>query len=288
MGSSRVRQTLLTIGAITQGDVERISERTRDREVPVYRDSKTGVVFLDAYPGDDEYLKGDYHEFNAVPDFDDVLDTQRRTRDFLRYYSGLSVVDFGCGAGHFLAAIKDQAATSTGVELQASFRDLMASRGISSVATLSEVTHSIDSVFMFHVLEHLPDPLPVLEGVAARLREHSGALVVEVPSADDYLLTTLGSRAFQDFTLWSYHLVLHTRQSLRLLLRAAGFTHVDVWGVQRFGIANHLGWLAYGRPTGNRSPLSAVETPELRRAYEQALSQLGQTDTLIAVARPGP
>lgn len=162
----------------------------------------------------------------------------------------------------------------------------MASRGIASVSSLSQIEHPVDSTFMFHVLEHLPDPLPILQEVATHLRSTGGSLIVEVPSADDFLLTTLRSKAFQEFTLWSYHSVLHTRQSLRLLLKAAGFGQVDVWGVQRFGVANHLSWLAHGRPTGNRNDLSSLETPELRRAYEEALSQLGQTDTLVAVARP--
>ena len=75
-----------------------------------------------------------------------------------------------------------------------------------------------------------------------------GTLVVEVPHARDFLITQLQCESFTNFSLWSQHLVLHTRDSLQKLLSAAGFVDIHIIGVQRYGLANHLTWLSEGKP----------------------------------------
>ena len=91
-------------------------------------------------------------------------------------------------------------------------------------------------------------------------------------------------KEFIDFTLWSQHLVLHTRESLTLLLKDAGFKNVVITGIQRYGISNHIHWLKNKQPGGHRSVLSAMETPDLKASYENALARIDATDTLVAIA----
>ncbi|ODN71919.1 hypothetical protein [Methylobrevis pamukkalensis] len=78
--------------------------------------------------------------------------------------------------------------------------------------------------------------------------------------------------------------MLHTRESLRRLLMAAGYRNVIVQGRQRYPLSNHLGWLSSGRPGGHKGPLAALDTPDLARAYEAALQAVDATDTLVAIA----
>jgi hypothetical protein len=93
-------------------------------------------------------------------------------------------------------------------------------------------------------LEHLPDPAATLHELRASLKpDGEGTLIIEVPHARDFLIEALKLQEFIDFTLWSQHLVLHTRESLRLLLADAGYRNVMIEGVQRYSIANHLHWL---------------------------------------------
>lgn len=80
------------------------------------------------------------------------------------------------------------------------------------------------------------------------------------------------------------HLVLHTRESLRLFLADAGFRDIQIAGVQRYGLANHLTWLSRGEPGGHRTTLAAFETPALGEAYADALARIDATDTLVAIA----
>ena len=284
MAQSRVRETLQEIGAIDPSRVVRFAERTRDRDIPVWVDPVTGVIFIDEYyVGDAEYATGSYREMLGVPDFEDWSDTLRRTRDFRPLAHGRSILDFGCGAGSFLRGVRGIARSVQGVELQESFREQLNDDGIPCYDDLNSCTPS-DVAFMFHVLEHLPDPRSSLERMHDFLGGNGGTLVVEVPHARDFLISTARNQPFIDFTLWSQHLVLHTRESLDRLLRTAGFTSVQVRGVQRYGLANHLNWLIGGQPGGHKGHLAAFESAALRQEWEAALAAMDATDTLVAIA----
>lgn len=282
---TNIRNILELISAVNADRLVEFSPKTRDRAVPVYRDELTGVIFIDDfYVGDDEYRSGDQQATTRAQSFEDAQDTERRARDFSSFYFGKSVLDFGCGSGSFLRAIRDKASDVRGVELQVAHQKSLQLEGIPCESSVPSNLSGVDVAFMFHVLEHLPEPLEVLRSLRSLLESKNGVLVVEVPHARDFLITGLKSQAFIDFTLWSQHLVLHTRDSLASLLRFAGFGEVSVYGVQRYSLANHLHWLSAGEPGGHRGPLSQVVTKDLESAYEQALARQDATDTLIAVA----
>ena len=285
MPVSKVRETLEKIGAISSAYVSQIAPRTRDREVPVFRDSKTGVIFIDDYyVGDAEYEIGDNQGDSLMFNLEDLLDTERRVSSFRPFYFGRKVVDFGCGAGNFLRAVDSSTSSAFGVEFQRSCRDALNRDGIQCFSDMSQIP-PIETAFMFHVLEHLPDPLSVLAEMRSCFEPDGGTLIVEVPHANDFLINALQCKPFIDFTLWSQHLVLHTRDSLHKLLDAAGFIDIRITGVQRYGLANHLTWLSEGKPGGHKGPLSLLETPALSNAYKSALAAQDCTDTLVAVAK---
>jgi 2-polyprenyl-3-methyl-5-hydroxy-6-metoxy-1,4-benzoquinol methylase len=279
-----IRSTLLEIGAIVDSRVQRFAERTRDRDVPVWHDPVTGVIFIDDfYVGNAEYESGQYRE--SSKSLEDLSDTERRVSHFRPLYAYRSVLDFGCGEGSFLRSINSVARHTQGVELQDSFRHQLNRDGVDCFSDLAECS-APETAFMFHVLEHLPNPLPTLSAIREMLAStNGGTLVVEVPHARDFLIAHARSQAFINFTLWSQHLVLHTRQSLELLLRAAGYTNIHIYGVQRYGLANHFRWLIEGLPGGHKSPLAAIETPSLVESYESALVRIDASDTLVAIAR---
>ena len=55
-----------------------------------------------------------------------------------------------------------------------------------------------------------------------------GMILVEVPHAKDFLLSTLNNEDFKNFSLWSQHLILHTRESLHKMLDYAGFKKIQI------------------------------------------------------------
>ena len=148
---------------------------------------------------------------------------------------------------------------------------------------MKEITiGSVDTVFCFHTLEHLDDPIKYLK-LFKDILCPNGHLVIEVPHANDFLLRYLENEPFKEFSLWSQHLILHSRVSLAAFLREAGFSKFIIQAKQRYGLSNHFNWIINGKAGGHKNILSAFETDELNKAYEGSLQMIDATDTLIAI-----
>ncbi len=288
-----VVDTLSRLGLISSETTELFATGTRDvGDLKVFRDRVSRVIYLESHRTADEiYRGGEYRQSVAalVPDrshdYEDLMDTTRRLEKYRQFIVGKSLCDFGCGAGSFLRGAQKYCRQSVGVELQDDYRESLNRDGIPCVDDLARVPDSLDSVFFFHSLEHLHSPRGVLQSLRERMKgEGQAHIVVEVPHARDFLIEHLALREFIEFTLWSQHLVLHTRDSLGAILRDAGFKAVTVEGVQRYGISNHLHWLRHMKPGGHKQRLSVLENAQLNAAYADALSRLDANDTLVAVA----
>ena len=290
---STVAKTLEKIGAIRRDRIELFSTKTRDNSnLEVFRDHVTGVIYINNhYVGDSEYVNGEYHN-NTQPltpyferNYEDLVDSERRFKSYRQLLSAKFICDFGCGSGTFLKHSKSVAKRVFGVELQKSHIDNITNAGIDCYSSIHDIREQLDVVTLFHCLEHLADPATTLNDLYGKLKSHGdGVLIIEVPHARDFLIENLRLQDFIDFTLWSQHLVLHTRESLRLLLADSGFKNIVIEGVQRYSIANHLHWLSKKKPGGHKSILSTIQTPELVAAYEMALARIDATDTIVAIA----
>lgn len=287
----RLHRQLLDAGVVGPEPLEHFHPRVRDRaDISAFRCPRSGVILLSRidHINDVFYEEGDHNDFAGLGDVrllvaDQFEDTSRRATDLRPLVTAKDWIDVGTGTGSILSALGSAAATVTAVEPQRDARQRLIGQGLQTWARIEEVPDgSADVLTEFHVFEHLPDPLGHLRE-ARRVLRPGGRAVLEVPHARDLLLTTLDSQAFRAFTLWSEHLVLHTRDSLRQLLRLAGFTDVEVAGVQRYPLANHLHWLARCEPGGHRR-WSILRDPALDAAYAARLAALDATDTLVVHA----
>lgn len=194
------------------------------------------------------------------------------------------LLDFGCGSGEMLDVFAD-VSTSEGLEPEVAMRKLGEKRGFKMFESLDQAIESnsyYDLVTLFHVIEHIYNPVELMAGVR-RLLKAGGAVVLETPNANDALLTKYNSEAFQNFSYWSHHPMLYTQQSLTEMLLAAGFNHVNVSFEQRYSIDNHLNWLVNKKPGGHASPEWAFSAAS-KEAYNQDLIEAGLADTLWCVA----
>ena len=254
----------------------------------------SGVIYIDDfYSGEETYIKGDYIEEELSirniekSGHEKVIDPQRRFESNFKFVTGKRIVDFGCGEGDFLRMVQKHCADVCGVELQQDCVDALNNDGIRCVNNLDKIEDSsIDVCVSFHVLEHLPNPLDTLFLLKKKIA-NDGMVIFEVPHANDFLLSTLANNSFKQFTLWSQHLILHTRESLRRMLDYVGFKDILIEGIQRYPLSNHLNWLANGTSGGHESLLSLIDSPALHEAYSNSLSKIDSTDTLIAVAKVG-
>ncbi len=105
-----------------------------------------------------------------------------------------------------------------------------------------------------------------------------------MPHAGDFLISTLKEESFIKFTLNSQHLILHTKNSLNAFLSDANFSDIVIKGIQRYYLSNHLGWLKNKKPGGRMSNLSFLDNHAIKEIYENSLSSIESTDTLISIA----
>jgi len=151
------------------------------------------------------------------------------------------------------------------------------------LAEVEAVGARFDIVMMFHVFEHISQPHRFLADVARCLRP-GGQMIIEVPCLHDPLLDLFSCEAYSAFYFQGQHPFVYSMASLERVLRVGGFVVTGMVPFQRYGLENHLTWLASGRPGGDRELAHLLA--ETEDAYIAALEARGRTDTIIAVTQP--
>jgi SAM-dependent methyltransferase len=151
---------------------------------------------------------------------------------------GARVLDLGCGAGRFVAALRDAGADPVGVELAEAALERARSNAPGADLRLLEgdgslpLEHmSVDLVWCSEVLEHVADTAYLLLEVRRVLRP-GGRLLVTVPFHGRLKSALIALARFDThFDPLGQHLRFYTRTSLATALRAQ-FEEVRVraWG----------------------------------------------------------
>jgi len=276
------------------GDTE-FSKRScsvRDNpELVVFECVSCGLVFLSSF----DHIRDGFYEKSGmygeeVPDPQTVVketawDDERRFRYLKPVLPSRRLLDFGCGTGGFLLRARELTATAHGLELETHPTNYYQRHGLTVFQNLPEVPNDIrgggyDIITMFHVLEHIPDPKSIL-GKLRDVLADDGQIIVEVPNANDALLTLYKSEAFSHFTYWGCHLFLYTAKTLEMLFSQINLKVNYIKQVQRFPLSNHLYWLTNGKPGGHQK-WHFLDSAEMHSAYEERLAAIGKCDTIMA------
>lgn len=142
---------------------------------------------------------------------------------------------------------------------------------------------NFDYITLFHVLHYLPNQIEILKILKSKLKK-KGKIIIEVPNANDFLLSTNEFAAFKNFTFCKEQLILHTEKSLKLFVKKAGFKNIKVNFYQRYNINNHFGWFLYNKPGGHQF-LKNLFSKNLIKNYSEFLKKKKITDTLILTAQ---
>lgn len=148
---------------------------------------------------------------------------------------GEQVLDLGCGAGRFTAALRDTGAQPIGVEiaegaLERARRNVPGAdlRLAPAVGPLPLEDSSVDLVWCSEVLEHVPDTARLLSEIRRVLRT-GGRLLVTTPSHGPLRRTLIALARFDaHFDPLGQHVRFYSRASLRRVLGEFAFEEVSV------------------------------------------------------------
>lgn len=286
------------LGLSTKNSFEVFNPKVRDNDkIKAYKCNRSGIILLDTISQGTETTysnKQDFAYWNQAwnkghkevhLDKSNINEDDIRRANLLRpMVTNKKWLDFGSGMGGALRLLKDDCLTANALEIQSGPREYLAEKGIQSFSDISSLPdENYDILTLFHVFEHLPDPIITLKNLMPKLKKNATVLI-EVPNANDALLSLYESSSFKDFTLWSEHLLLHTSESLKLFIEEAGLVATCIKGLQRYSLSNHLHWLSKNKPGGHMA-WSFLDSKELHSAYEATLASMGRTDTLLAYCK---
>lgn len=211
-----------------------------------------------------------------------ALGTHEQLRLLGALEPGSRVLDLGAGDGRLAAALAQNGHRVTAVE---PFREVPQASDLTvlreRVDGVDLPADSFDAAVLWHVLEHLPEPLAVLERVR-RWLVPGGRLLVGVPNLASVQASLGGERWFHLDP--ERHLVHFTPQGLLALLGGAGFA--DVWRrpvLLDQGLAGM--WMTLlNRATGRRDALRRYVRREPVPARDVALTAAVAVPLLPAAA----
>lgn len=260
--------------------------RVRDNpDLQVLECTSCGLVFLSSF----SHITNDFYELSKMHSgkvdikawVEETAGDDARRFAFLRKkITGKTILDFGCGNGGFLLRAKKNAKNVQGIEPDIKVAAYFRKKGLQVVPDLNKVSQSFDVITLFHVLEHIPDPRDILYRLSKKLK-HNGHIIVEVPNADDALIKIYKNDAFMNFTYWSCHLFLYTKNTLSNLAKQVGLKINYIKQIQRYPLSNHLHWLSNGKPGGHKK-WHFIDSVRLNKCYETQLAAVGCCDTIIA------
>lgn len=140
-------------------------------------------------------------------------------------------VEVGCANGHFLMYLKNKNADDiTGIDISDTLTKSLKQTGIKIIiGDLSDLKEkSIDNLFMFNILEHIPDIEKTMKLIISRLNQKS-KLILEVP------LSGFISNLFKEkwrFLMPDEHLNIPSLKGLKILLKKY---NLQIRGMTRFG-----------------------------------------------------
>lgn len=190
--------------------------------------------------------------------FRSVLDLLPSSRSQLRY------LDIGCGVGHSLTAAKAAGMLPHGVEADPDAVALAKGNHEVVVGRVEDLPYgSYEVVSMWETLEHLADPLLMVQEAVTRLSP-GGLVVVTVPNLD-----ATGLRVSREKCSYAYggfnspgHINFFNRRTIEILFKRAGLALVEVtyeFSTNALELFGYLGGVAAAdRPCAMSAPPQPV------------------------------
>ncbi len=148
---------------------------------------------------------------------------------------------------------------------------------------VSENEGTFDVVTLWHVLEHLTNPVDFMSLLGRLVKPDGGIVCVEVPNLNDELRSL--SPAFNNRWFMVEHVSYFSPSCLKIAsIKRGNFKSVNVHGYQRYGIFNYINWIAKNSPEGAEPDLfEGVDRWWLEKSWRAIREAAVTSDALFMV-----
>lgn len=200
-----------------------------------------------------------------------------------------SILDIGSGYGFFLQEMYGRGYDVVGIEISKERRKISSKVTKAKVLDINLYKNEadlplFDCITLFHVLEHISDPVCFLKIIKKHLNK-SGKLIIEVPNVEDMLVKA--SEEYRDFFWQRAHLFYFNAETLKKIVQKAGFLIDNIFYLHRYGIENFMNWFIFGKPQIEKPDFQTKSSYKwLEDYYKKHLCKIGKSDTLSLIAKP--
>ncbi len=148
-----------------------------------------------------------------------------------KLHKGLvKILDVGCGSGKTLALLKELGWDIYGLEIDKNAVKVARERGLVNVKLggyekiASFPNNYFDSIRLYHVIEHLPDPRSCLKLIYKKLKI-GGEIILGTPNIDSAVSKLFG-KFWYNLDI-PRHLFIFSPKTLSKIVKSEGFTHLS-------------------------------------------------------------
>ncbi len=200
-----------------------------------------GLVYLLNIPDEKEiyedyysidFLPEDYSQNSRFPHLREIFEiNNQRCKKILNIKPEGNILDIGCGTGLFLKTASSFGYGTYGIDIsQKAVSFAVKEFGLSaenkSIDNLVEENKTFDIITMWHVLEHLHNPVNELKKIK-QLLAYGGILLIEVPNFNS-IKFRLSKNKWKGGNHPLYHRTFFTPHSIRNTLQLSGFNSVRI------------------------------------------------------------
>ena len=201
----------------------------------IFRCDTCEVLFLNSIKTDDGYYEKNYNQIDYYQTKDSKKIFMRLLEKVLFIFSSsikkyliktnlkkinknISLLDFGCGDGEFLSSLNSNKYEVYGHDRNSTSKELCKKRGISIYNDGDK--KNFDVITMWHVIEHINDPIEVLKKLNAILKDN-GVIVLQTPNTHSWGFKFGASNWFHLDS--PRHLFLFNKKSIDHMCKDTGF-----------------------------------------------------------------
>jgi 2-polyprenyl-3-methyl-5-hydroxy-6-metoxy-1,4-benzoquinol methylase len=216
------------------------------------------------------------------------FDTQRRINIVSKLVSKQKrILDIGSGYGFFLEGLKNKKYNVSGIEVSKDRRKISKKNSNAELFNVNLINETpeigkFDLVVMFHVLEHIADPINFLKKIR-QLMNPKAQILIEVPNLDDFQINL--NEAYRKWYWQRAHLQYFSPKTLKKVLKESGFKKISVFGNQRYSLENMMSWKINNEPQIKIPTFLMTKDYEwIDEHYKKNLEKNLKCDTVLAKA----